>query len=66
MPIAPGPVTPSPSTVAQTLVPVGQRVLPVEPARRVTPSKEARGGDLDPDKKRRHQDDRGGTLDLEV
>jgi hypothetical protein len=66
MPIIQAPVTQPPSAVAQTIVPLGQRVVPVEPARRVTPSKDARGSDLDPDKKRRHQDDRGGTLDLEV
>jgi hypothetical protein len=66
MPIAPGPLTPPPSPVAQNFVPLAQRVVPVEPARRVTPSKQARDSDLDPDKKRRHEDDRGGTLDLEV
>ena len=66
MPIAsPVPVTQPPSPVAPQFVPVGQRV-PVEPARRVTPAKDTRGSDLDPDKKRRRQDDRGGTLDLEV
>jgi hypothetical protein len=67
MPIAPGPVTQPPSAVAQNVIPLGQRVLPVEPARRVTPGKEARGSDVDPERKRRRQpDERGGKLDLEV
>jgi hypothetical protein len=65
MPIAPG-LAPQVPLPAPNIVPLGQKVLPVEPARRVTPSKEARRTDLDQDKKRRRHDDRGGTLDLEV
>jgi hypothetical protein len=59
-------VTQAPLPPAQNIVPLGQKVLPVEPARRVTPSKESGRADLDPNKKRRRQGDRGGTLDLEV
>ena len=66
MPIAPGPVTQPPLPVAPTVVPVGQRVLPVEPARRVTANKESGRTGLDADKRRRREGDRGGTLDLEV
>jgi hypothetical protein len=66
MPIAPGPVTQPPLPVAPNVVPIGQRVLPVEPARRVTPNKESGKADLDAEKRRRRQGDRGGTLDLEV
>jgi hypothetical protein len=71
MPIAHGQVTQPPLPVAPTVVPVGQRVLPVQPARRVTPNKEAGRADLDAEKRRRraggdHEGDRGGTLDLEV
>ena len=66
MPIAPGPVTQAPLPAAPNIVPLGQKVLPVEPTRRVTPSKDSGRADLDPNKKRRRHDDRGGTLDLEV
>ena len=66
MPIAAGPLTQPPLPVAPTVVPVGQRVLPVAPAKRVTASKESGRADLDAEKRRRRESDRGGTLDLEV
>jgi hypothetical protein len=70
MPIVHIPVTQPPLPVAPNVLPVNQRVLPTEPARRVTPNKEAGRTNADPDKKRqqqpREEGDRGGQLDLEV
>ncbi|HZS84594.1 MAG TPA: hypothetical protein VFA50_17095 [Stellaceae bacterium] len=67
MPIAPGPVTQPPLPAAPQIVPQGQRVVPVEPARRVTANKRAEKAGIDEDRKKRRQDgDRGGVLDLEV
>lgn len=61
---------PSVATV-QTIVPAGQRVAPVEPARRVTAARSSDRAEVGPDDKRRrqhsdHSGDRGATLDLEV
>jgi hypothetical protein len=69
MPIVHIPVTQPPLPVAPNVLPQNQRVLPVEPARRVTANKEAARTNVDPDKKRqqhREEGDRGGQLDLEV
>lgn len=71
MPIAPGSVTQSPVVTVPHIAPPGQRVVPVEPARRVTATKHADRGDLDPDGKRRqrhadHTEDRGSNLDVEA
>jgi hypothetical protein len=47
-------------------VPAGQRVTPVEPARRVIPKKQTGGADLEAEDKRSRADDRGGLFDVEV
>jgi hypothetical protein len=65
MPIIHAPATQPPLPTAQNLVPTGQRVLPVEPARRVTPNKGSGKTELDTEKRRRRDANRGGTLDLE-
>jgi hypothetical protein len=68
MPIVHVPVTQPPIPVAPNVLPQSQRVLPNEPARRVTANKEAGRTNVDPDKKRqkREEGDRGAQLDLEV
>ena len=67
MTIVSGPVLQPPLPVAPVdFVPLGQRVLPVEPARKVTANKDAGRSALDGDKKRARPDGRGGSLDLEV
>jgi hypothetical protein len=69
MPILHIPVTQPPLPVAPDVLPQNQRVLPAQPARRVTANKETgrSGTGVDADKKRRREEgDRGGQLDLEV
>ena len=70
MPIAPGPVTHPPLQPQPHVVPQEHRVLPVEPARRVTGNRGAGRAGIDDRKRRRRNDqqqpDRGGVLDLEV
>jgi hypothetical protein len=66
MPIAPGPgIAPIPPLVPQ-VVPAGQKVTPVEPARRIVPKKQSGGADLEPEDKRARSDERGGLFDVEV
>lgn len=73
MPIAPGgPTHPTPPLVPQ-IVPPGQKVTPVEPARQVTPKKGAGETRLRREERRRpddenagRDDDRGGLFDVEV
>lgn len=66
MPILPEPITQPPLPVAPNIAPQNQRVLPAEPARRVTANRESGRAGVDGDKKRRREGDRGGNLDLEV
>jgi hypothetical protein len=69
MPIAPGPVPQPTLPATPQVVPQGQRVVPVEPARRVTAGKGSGKAGIDeevPRRKRRREGDRGGVLDLEV
>ena len=49
---------PMPPVVPQA-VPVGQKLAPIQPARRVVPKKESGGADL-------AAEDRGGLCDFEV
>jgi hypothetical protein len=66
MPINPAPgVMPIPPLVTQ-VVPAGQKVTPVEPARRIIPKKANGGADLEAEDKRSRADDRGGLFDVEV
>jgi hypothetical protein len=71
MPLASGPL-PQPSvTTIVPVVPIGQKVAPVQPAKRVTATTRSDASELDPDEKRRlrhadHTGDRGTTLDLDV
>ena len=66
MPINPSPgVAPIPPLVPQ-VVPAGQKVTPVEPARRVIPKKQTGSADLEAEDKRPRAEDRGGLFDVEV
>lgn len=62
-------LVPMPPVVPQA-VPVGQKLAPVQPARRVVPKKENGGADLEAeDRRARGEDraeDRGGLCDFEV
>ena len=67
MPILHIPVNQPPLPVAPDILPQNQRVLPAQPARRVTANKETGRAGVDAEKKRRREEgDRGGQLDLEV
>jgi hypothetical protein len=70
MPIVPVPATTPSVTTVPHIVPPGQKVVPVEPSRRVTAGKHGGRGDLDPDERRRRHGDqdgrRGANLDLDV
>jgi hypothetical protein len=53
------------------IAPPGQKVAPVQPAKRVTATTQTDHSELDPDDKRRqrhadHSGDRGANLDVEV
>ena len=48
------------------VVPQAQKVTPVEPAKRVTKSKEARRTEHEPDKKQQRDGERGGLFDVEA
>jgi hypothetical protein len=66
-----GPLLQPPVPTAVPIAPLGQRVAPVQPAKRVTATTRSDGSELDPDEKRRlrhadHTGDRGTTLDLDV
>jgi hypothetical protein len=66
MPIALDPgIVQVPPLVAPA-VPPGQRVTPVEPAKRVVPKKQSGRADLENEEKRRRSEDRGGLFDLEA
>jgi hypothetical protein len=70
MPLASGPILQPPVPVVP-LQPMGHKVAPVQPAKRVTATERSDSSELDPDDKRRHRHadhsgDRGATLDLDV
>jgi hypothetical protein len=71
MPLASGPVQQPAVTTVPHIAPPGQRVVPVQPAKRVTATTQSDQTELDPDDKRRqrhadHSGDRGANLDVEV
>ncbi len=71
MPLASGPLLQPSVTTAVPIQPPGQKVVPVQPAKRVTATTQNDHSELDPDEKRRqrhadHSGDRGATLDVEV
>ncbi len=71
MPLASGPLLQPSVTTAVPLTPPGQKVVPVQPAKRVTATTQSDASELDPDEKRRqrhadHSGDRGSNLDVEV
>jgi hypothetical protein len=68
MPVTPPAPVPPPTVPTPHVVPVNQRVVPVEPAKRVTRNKDAERTDKDGVEKRRHdpEDGRGNLYDLEA
>ena len=71
MPLASGPILQPTVPTAVPHSPVGQKVAPVQPAKRVTATTGSDRSELDPDDKRRHRHadhsgDRSATLDLDV
>jgi hypothetical protein len=71
MPLASGPVLQPTVTTAPHVAPPGQKVVPVQLAKRVTATTQTDHSELDPDDKRRqrhadHSGDRGANLDVEV
>lgn len=71
MPLASGPILQPTVPTAIPLAPHGHKVVPVQPAKRVTATERSDSSELDPDDKRRqrhadHSGDRGTTLDVEV
>jgi hypothetical protein len=71
MPLASGPVLQPSVTTVPHIAPPGQKVVPVQPAKRVTATTRSDPSELDPDDKRRHRHadhsgDRGANLDVEV
>ena len=71
MPLASGPILQQPVPTGLPVAPLGQKVAPVQPSKRVTATTRSDSSELDPDDKRRHRHadhsgDRGATLDVEV
>jgi hypothetical protein len=67
MTIVSGPVIQPPLPVVPVdFMSAGQRVLPVEPARKVTANKDTGRSALDAEKRRARSEGRGNALDLEV
>jgi hypothetical protein len=71
MPLGSGPLLQPAVTTAIFVVPLNQKLAPVQPAKRVTATTRDDGSELDPDEKRRlrhadHSCDRGTTLDVDV
>jgi hypothetical protein len=70
MPLASGPIPQLPVTAPHGALP-GQKVAPLQPAKRVTAATQDDARELDPEDKRRqrhadHSGDRGAKLDVEV
>jgi hypothetical protein len=68
MPIVPPPSVPPPAPPTPHVVPLNQKVTPVEPSKRVTANKDAERPGKDSEDKRRHDPDdpRGNLYDLEA
>jgi hypothetical protein len=71
MPLASGPLLQPVVTTSVPTAALVHKVLPVQPAKRVTATTQTDSSELDPDDKRRqrhadHSGDRGATLDVEV